>query len=108
MTSADDQRLTRIEGMLTMLLRRAELEDDTFTLILNVSEVVESHLKAIMVRERIHDDIRDANANVRAVYRRGYFAGRSARQRDGKVRASKATADLAFERGLVKMARRAA
>ena len=78
------------------------------TLILNVSEVTETHLAALLRREQVRVDLADMEGEIRTAYRRGYFAGRSARQRDGKVRASKATADLAFERGLVKTARRAA
>jgi len=100
---ADDDftsRLTRIEGMLTMLLRRAELEDDTFALILNVSEVTEAHLAALLRREQVRVDLADMEGEIRSAYRRGYWAGR------GSVKRGKgAEPDRSFER---RLARRAA
>jgi len=97
MTPADDQRLTRIEGMLAMLLRRAETEDETFALILNVAEVTEAHLAALLRREQVRCDLADLEGEIRQSYRRGYWAGRSS---VGKA----AEPDRSFER----IARRAA
>ena len=99
MTSADDQRLTRIEGMLTMLLRRAETEDETFSLILNVSEVTEAHLAALLRREQVRVDLADMEGEICTAYRRGYWAGR-----DSVKRGKGAEPDRSFER----FARRAA